>query len=545
MTLLPTADNTAPTLPQRYRWAVLATLGLGVGTVVMDATIVNVALPRVIDELSLTAADAQWVGAAYSLVFAALLLVVGRVGDLLGRRRLFGAGMTLFMLASVVAGLSVNAPMLIAARLVQGVGASLVVPSTLSTLNAWFTGRARTVAFAVWGIAIGGMAAVGPFVGGWLTTAVTWRWAFWLNIPIGLIVLAGIITVVPETRDPSSRPGLDIAGIVLSSVGMALVVFAAIEGSYFGWWTQPSGTLSPVPVALVVGATLLAVFVASQWTRRRRGAPVLVDLDLLRLSTFRYGIVAALVVAFGEFGLLFTLPLLLQGTLGYSALGTGALMLVLAMGTFLVSGMVPQLTNRVGQRAIVRTGLALEALSVGALALTLSRTIGSVELAGWLFGYGVGVGMATAQLTSVILSQVPSADSGQASGLQSSARQLGSALGVAVLGGLLITSVGSTTLANLAGIVPAPAASGIADAVRHSAGIAIAGLTVNPAVHAAAADAMVHASRLTTGAAALVILVGLLATLALPRVSEPQHGGPDEGTDASPRPVPSAEAAAR
>ena len=310
------------------------------------------------------------------------------------------------------------------------------------------------------------------------------------------------------------------------ALGMGLLVFGSIEGNYFGWWRQESGAVSPVPVALALGLAVMVAFVLVELRRAARHREVLVDLGLLRLPTFRWGIVAALVVAFGEFGLLFTLPLLLQGSLGYTPLGTGTIILVLALGTFLISGALPQITPRIGQRAVVRIGLLLEAIAVGGLALTLSRSVSGLVIGGWLFLYGVGVGMATAQLTSVILADVPVRESGQASGLQSSVRQLGSAFGVAVLGGLLIGVLGTSTRTNLdavAGSLPAAARDGIADAVSGSAGIAIQGLTGS--AFDAAADAMVHASRLTTGAAAAVILLGVVATLALPHVPKGHHEG--------------------
>jgi EmrB/QacA subfamily drug resistance transporter len=502
-------------------WAALLSLGFGVSLVIMDATIVNVALPVVMDALHLTAADAQWLNAAYSLVFAALLLTLGRVGDLRGRRKVFATGIVVFMASSVVAGASTGATMLIGARLAQGLGAAMIVPSTLSTLNAMFTGRARSIAFAVWGSAIGGMAAIGPVVGGWLATNASWRWAFWLNIPVGLLVLVGIARAVPETRDASAVPGRDPVAVALSAVGMGGIVFALLESSWFGWWRQGSGALSPVPVALALGVALMAAFVVLEVRRLTGGRYVLIDLGLLRLTTFRAGVVAALIVAFGEFGLLFTLPLLLQGTLGYSALGTGGVILVLAAGTFLVSGMLPRIGRRVNQRAIVQTGLALEAVAVGGVALAVSSTVPTWALCVLLFGYGVGVGMATAQLTSLLLSDVPRDESGQASGLQSSIRQLGSALGVALLGGLLVSRLGAATHDNLAALhLPGSAVDAISSAVKGSAGIAIAGLQADPSAQAvahAAADAMISASRLTTAAAAAALVVGLLATFALPR----------------------------
>lgn len=298
------------------RWAALLTLGFGVSLVIMDATIVNVALPVVLEDLHLTAADAQWLNASYALVFGALLLTVGRIGDVHGRRRVFLIGMAVFMVASVVAGLAQNGQMLIGARFVQGLGAAMIVPSTLSTLNAMFQGRARAIAFAVWGSAIGGMAAIGPLVGGWVATDVSWRGAFWLNIPVGLLVVIGIVKALPETRDANATDLRDWGGVLLSALGMGALVFALIEAEWYGWWRQDDGALSPVPFVLVVGLVLLVGFVWLERARARAGRDVLVDLGLFGIRSFRNGAIAALIVSFGEFGLLFTLPLLLQGTLG-------------------------------------------------------------------------------------------------------------------------------------------------------------------------------------------------------------------------------------
>ena len=461
----------------RRRWWALATIALGVSLIIMDATIVNVALPVVIADLHLDAAQAEWMNAIYALVFASLLLTVGRVGDLTGRRRIFALGMVVFLAASVLAGLAGSGLALVLARLVQGVGAAMILPTTLSTMNAIFTGRERAIAFAVYGSTIGGMAAVGPLVGGWLATDVSWRWAFWLNVPVGLLVLAGIARVIPETRDPALQARLDLQGAALSALAMGGVVFALIEGAYYGWWRQPSGALSPVPLAAAVGGLALVAFVIQQRRGATLGRPTLVDLGLLRLPTLRYGNIAAAIVAFGEFGLMFTLPLLLEGALGYSALGAGWLLVSLAFGAFLASGATAHLTQLWGQHVVVRIGLALEAMAVAGLALTISLTVPSWLLAIWLAGYGVGVGMATAQLSSVIMSDVPPAQGGQASGLQSTVRQVGSALGIAVLGTLLVTSLGHGTDRRLADAgMPETARAPIVELVQGSAGAGIPAL---------------------------------------------------------------------
>ena len=258
------------------------------------------------------------------------------------------------------------------------------------------------------------------------------------------------------------------------------------------------------------------------------------------VRSFRYGSIAALIVALGEFGLLFTLPLLLQNALGFSALGTGWLIVSLAVGTFVISGMTPQLTRRYGGRAVVRLGLGTEAFAVAGLALTLSASISGWLIALWLFTYGLGVGMATAQLTSVILAEIPVAESGQASGLQSTFRQLGSALGVAILGTLLITSLGRSTSAHLTdGGLPEPPRQQVTDVVTQSAGAAIPQLQANPATPGRwrrGGTGMIQASKLTTGVAAVIIGLGLAATWALPRTPA-APASPSPGTDTAARPA--------
>jgi MFS family permease len=280
----------------------------------------------------------------------------------------------------------------------------------------------------------------------------------------------------------------------------------------------------------------MVAFVLHERRRARAGMPVLVDLGLFAIPTFSAGVVAALIVAFGEFGLLFTLPLLLQGTLGYTALQTGWVIVALALGTFLVSGALPQISRFLPQRTVVQIGLGLEAAAVGALALLISLDVAAWELCACLFVYGLGVGMATAQLTSLLLHDVPVEESGQASGLQSTVRQLGSALGVAVLGGLLIGTLGRATEANLTALsLPPATVDRVTTAVSESAGTAIAGLQAQPALAAvaqAASDAMITASRLTTAFAAVALLIGLLATFRLPLTALVTR--PGEGPDDSP-----------
>jgi EmrB/QacA subfamily drug resistance transporter len=521
------------------RWKAMPIIALAVSIIIMDATIVNVVLPVLIRDINLTASDAEWINSVYALVFASLLITVGRIGDIFGRRRLLIVGILIFGFASVLAAMSYSGTTLIAARLLQGVGGAMILPATLSTVNALFHGRERGIAFAIWGSTIGGMAAVGPVVGGWLTTYFTWRWAFLINIPIVLIVLVGTLLWVPETKDEHAERRVDFPGVALSITGLGGVVFAMIEGARYGWWAalEPltiggfswTWSISPVPASLVLGVLLLTVFVFVERAKARAGSPALLDLSLLGIRSFRYGAIAALIVALGEFGMLFALPLFLQGALGYTALQTGWLILALAVGTFLISGGTPQLTQRLGGRSVVRIGLLLEAVAIAGLGLSISLTVSGGVLAAWLFLYGAGVGMATAQLTSVILIDVPVAQSGQASGLQSTVRQLGAALGIAVLGTLLVSTLGVATANNLSSVpgLSGPAQKQAVAIVSGSAGAAIPELGAIPGgqpVRAAAESAMVTAARITTLSAAAIILLGLLATIALPPM-RPQDAG--------------------
>jgi EmrB/QacA subfamily drug resistance transporter len=524
-------NTTAEPALNPKRWKAMPIIALAVSVIIMDATVVNVVLPVLIRDINLSAADAEWINSVYALVFASLLITVGRIGDIYGRRRLLIVGILIFGVASVLAASSYSGTTLIAARLLQGVGGAMILPATLSTVNALFTGRERGIAFAIWGSTIGGMAAVGPVVGGWLTTDFTWRWAFLINIPIVLIVLVGALFWMPETKDPGVERRVDLLGVGLSILGLGGIVFALIEGQRYGWgvataplmiggfsWTW---SVSPVPVSLILGVILMTTFVLVERAKARSGRPALLDLSLLRIRSFRYGSIAALVVALGEFGMLFALPLYLQGALGYSALKTGLLILALAIGTFLISGGTAQLTQHFGGRAVVRVGLLLEVIAITGLGFSISLTASAPVLSAWLFLYGAGVGMATAQLTSVILVDVPVAQSGQASGLQSTFRQLGSALGIAVLGTLLVSILGATTASklNLVPGLPDAAQKQVVSVVKGSAGAAIPEIGKLPggqSAQAAAESAMVTAARITTLSAAAVIMLGLLATIALP-----------------------------
>jgi len=524
------------------RWFGLVFISLAVALIIVDSTIVNVAIPAVVDDLGISSTEVQWVQEAYTLVFASLLLLFGSLGDRFGRRRMLVLGVVLFAGSSVLAALAPTGGLLIGARLVQGVGGAMMLPTTLSLLNATFRGRERGIAFAVWGSTIGGMAAVGPLLGGWLTTAFSWRWAFGINVPLGIIIVIGVLWAVAESREPGYGR-VDLIAAALSVVLFGTLVFGLIEGRTYGWWltdTAPTvgawtwpWTISPVPIAFAVSLLALTAFLLWTVRRMRRGRSTLLDLSLFRIGTFRVGNIAALVVALGEFGLILALPLWLQFVLGFDALQTGLVLLALAGGSFVASGIAGGLSGKVAPVLVVRAGLVAEMVGIAAVAVVIGPDTAWGLLLPGLFVYGIGVGLATAQLTGVILQDVPVDKSGQGSGTQSTARQVGSALGIAILGTVLFT----TTAGALASAldeqgVPAAQRDQVVEAVVDSAGGAIAGLAENPATADAAEAARAAFSEGTRWAAftaAGFVAVGLVSTAGLGR------GGGSGGERRGPR----------
>lgn len=520
----------------RRRWIGLVFISIAVALIIVDSTIVNVAIPSIVDELGITSTEVQWVQETYTLVFASLLLVFGSLADRFGRRRLLLIGVVIFAVASILAALAADGTLLIGARTLQGIGGAMILPSSLSIINATFRGRERAIAFAVWGSTIGGMAAVGPLLGGWLTTYFSWRWAFGINVPLGIIIVIGVLVFAAESREKSVGR-IDVVGAVLSVVLFASLVFGLIEGRSYGWFFSEnppdfwSWDVSPIPFMFALALVALAAFVAWGLRRQRRGQSTMLAFGLLRIPSFRNGNIAALIVSLGEFGIILSLPLWLQNVLGYDALQTGFVILALAVGSFVASGFAGAFGNRIAPVLIVRVGILAEIVGLLIVALAISPSAQWWHIVPGLFVYGFGVGCATAQLTGVVLKDVPVEQSGQGSGTQSTARQVGSALGIAILGTVLFTSLGSGLADRLSsGDIPSAAQQQVVDLVVDSSGTAIPALDEkSPDAAADASAAFSDATRYSAFAAAGFLVLGFLATLRLGG-----SGRPDEPVDELP-----------
>ncbi|MFF6875276.1 MFS transporter [Streptomyces sp. NPDC012474] len=502
-------------------------MSLGVSLVVVDFTIVNVVMPPIIDDLEISAYDAQWIQESYAIILAALLLVMGRLSDVVGARRLFLIGTAVFGLASIAAALAPSGDLLIAGRFAQGIGGAIVMPTSLALLNMTFRGPDRGKAFAIWGSTIGAAAAVGPLLGGWLAEY-SWRWAFGINIFVVVLIVLGVMKYLEKS--PRQPGKIDAVGGVLSVLGLGLLAFALIEGRNCGWWEPrkdfgPFGDaldLSVIPAALVVSVACLALFLALQLRLTRvNGTAPLMDTSLFGIKSFSTGNIATLIIALAEFGMLAVLPLWLQYTLGYSVLQTGLIVFIVAVGSFFASGASFGMAEKIGPIGLVRIGLVLEAIG-----LLMFGLLAGSDSQWWIIGialflYGMGVGFATAQVTNVVLADVPPQHAGQGSGIQSAARQLGSALGIAILTSSFFTALDSDLSDRLVQRgTPAPEADELSSAVADSAGAMISGLGENPQTASAAGaarDAMSHAIQVNGYTCAALLALGMLATLLIPR----------------------------
>ncbi|WP_370894253.1 DHA2 family efflux MFS transporter permease subunit [Janibacter sp. GXQ6167] len=539
----PTPAPDLATTPDPRRWWGLGVLAAGLSMIVLDGTIVGIALPAIITDLHLNLTDAQWVNSLYAVVFAALLLSFGRLGDRVGRRNVFTIGVVVFVVGSVMAGMADGAGALIASRALQGVGGAMVLPASLSSVNATFRGKDRAAAFGVWGAVMAGMAAVGPLLGGWLTTTFDWRWIFYVNVPIGVAVVIGAFLVVPETRGSGFKRGMDVDGLLTSALGFGLLVFGLIEGSDLGWWrplrdftvagvTWPAtAPLSPVPVAIAMGLTFIGLFIIWERHRARVQRSAILDLHLFSYGTFSWGNLTAMTVAVGEFALVFALPLYLVNALGLTIMQAGWVLAAMAIGAFIAGAQARHLAARLGAPGVVVLGLGLEVVGVALTAFAVRPDASPWLVAAPMVVYGVGLGLASAQLTSTVLSTVPPAESGSGSATQSTVRQVGSALGSALAGAVLAAGLGHYLPARLAEVsgLPSNAAAGLAESTASSAGGAINGLAaqgthgqlgaLGPQVVDALSAGFADATRLVVLAAAAALLLGLLGATQVARAA--------------------------
>ena len=416
--------------PENRKWWTLAAVAFGLFMIMLDNTVVNVALPSIERDLHVSISSLEWIVTAYALTFAALLITGGKLGDLFGRRRIFIVGIAVFTLSSLACGLAPSSGFLIGARAVQGVGAALMNPASLSIITATFPPRERGQAIGIWAGVSAMALAIGPLVGGVIVQNLNWNWIFFINVPVGA---AGIVVsrlVIKESRDTSHEQSIDLPGLVTSSAGLFALTYALIEGNRHGWG-------SPEIIGLfVAAAVLLTAFVLVEHHQR---LPML-DLSLFKIGSFTGANIVAMLVSLGMFGVFLFVSLYIQNILGWSPTKAGASFLPMTLLIIIVAPMAGRASDRIGSRWLMGAGMTLVGIS-----LLLYQRVGLHStfwtlLPAMLLG-GVGMAMTMSPMTAAAMGSVPVDKAGVGSGVLNSFRQLGGSLGIALMGAILASYI--------------------------------------------------------------------------------------------------------
>jgi EmrB/QacA subfamily drug resistance transporter len=415
---------------ENRKWWTLAAVAFGLFMIMLDNTVVNVALPSIERDLHVSISSLEWVVTAYALTFAALLITGGKLGDLFGRRRIFIVGIAIFTLSSLACGLAPSAGFLIGARAVQGVGAALMNPASLSIITATFPPRERGQAIGIWAGVSAMALAIGPLIGGLIVDNINWNWIFFINIPVGVVGIVVSQLVIKESRDTSHEQSIDLPGLITSSAGLFALTYGLIEGNRHGWTSPEIVGLFSAAAALLVAFVLL---------ERYQRLPML-DLSLFRIGSFTGSNIVAMLVSLGMFGVFFFVSLYIQNILGWTPTQAGASFLPMTILIILIAPIAGKLSDRIGSRWLMGGGMTLVSIS-----LLLYQRVGLHStfwtlLPAMLLG-GAGIAMTMSPMTAAAMGSVPVDKAGVGSGVLNSFRQLGGSLGIALMGAILASYV--------------------------------------------------------------------------------------------------------
>jgi EmrB/QacA subfamily drug resistance transporter len=483
------------------KWWTLIAVCVAIFMLLLDITVVNVALPDIQRSLHSSFSDLQWVVNAYSLTLAAFLLTAGSISDLIGRKRVFVAGLVVFTGASAVCGLSSSPLMLNLARAVQGTGGAMMFATSLALIAEAFHGKERGTAFGVFGAVTGAAVAVGPVLGGVITSGIGWQWIFFVNVPIGAIAVFVTLTQVADSRDPNAT-GVDWAGLVTFSGSLFMLVFALVQGNEKGWGSTEI-------LALLIGAAVLLVaFVAFEHLQSR---PML-DLSLFRRPAFAGASIVAFAISASYFAMFLYLTLYIQDVLGFSPLQAGLRFLPVTLLSFAVAPIAGKLSVRVPVRLLLGVGLLLAGIGLLAMTTVSASSGWTTLIPGFVLG-GAGIGMINPPLASTAIGVVPHERSGMASGINSTFRQVGIATGIAGLGAIFQHSVTNTTHTTLQASGHAreivSAAHGQLATILESGEVSHFARSLSPAAH----TALVHSYKVgfTEAFTTIAIIAGVVA----------------------------------
>src|SRR6266508_4370366 len=418
-------------------WLVLVVLTTGFFMILLDTTIVNVAIPAMSAGLNTTLDEVLWVLNGYILVYAVLLITAGRLGDLYGQRNLFAIGLTIFTLASALCGFSQNASELITARVLQGIGGALLTPQTLAILTSLFPPERRGAAFGIWGGVAGLATITGPTVGGAIITYIDWRWIFFINVPIGIAALVATFLIIPDLL-PGRNYGWDVVGIVLATAGLFGIVFGLIEGERYSWGEIAYGIT--IPEVLIAGVALVVLFIV--WERFQ--TEPLVPLSLFEERNFAVANWIAAAIAFGMMSLFLPFTIYLQSVRGFSALVAGLTLAPMSLTSMLTAPFAGRFADRFGGKYILMTGISLFTLGFGYVTWVAGPDSNWLTFLAPAIVAGAGMGMTFAPMTTVAMRNIAPRVAGSASAVLNTTRQLGAALGSAVVGAILQNRLATT-----------------------------------------------------------------------------------------------------
>ena len=509
---------------------------LAISVIVIDFTIVINALPSIQATFSgVSVRDLEWITSLYGLIFGSFLLTWGKLGDEFGRKRILMAGIAIFVLGSIIDGLSANLSQVLVGRSIQGFGGAMASPSTLSILSTTFTGKARSVAFGMWGAVAGAAGIIGPLMGGYFTTYVTWRWSFLINVPLGAVTLIVALYAIKESRFSDPKYSTDYVGVTLITLGLASLLFGFIEAQTYDWVTPreiftlgsfswPLSNISLPAVCFIAGAFLMAGFTLAELRRAKVGKVPLFDFSLLKYRAFRYGLFTVGIVAVGEFATIFIYSIYFQIGRGLSAINSALNLAPFAIAMFIFSPIAGRLSNRYGARRVVTTGMVLETIALFTLFLVTGDSTPFYYFYPVFLLFGAGFGLSLPQLTNTVLASVPFQKAGVASAANNTIRQVSAAFGVAVLGAIMVAQISTVGQADLS-VTNLPLAmkdsignlltSGLTGGVAPALPPGISPVTLGT-IHSVVTDAITQGVRWAALTAGIFVSFGALSSLLIP-----------------------------
>lgn len=530
------------------KWAPLIVLSLALAIIVLDTTILNVSLRTIIGDLHTDIQSIQWVITAYSLMLAAFTITGGRLGDLFGRKRMFVVGAIIFAVGSFITSISKSVGvMILGEAIIEGIGATLMLPATASLLVSNYKGRDRQIGFGVWGGIAAASAAFGPVFGGWLTTAYSWRWAFRINVVVAAILVVSSV-VIKEYMDREHKPSIDFVGVILSALGMLSMVFGFIKAEDYGWWKSKQdlviashayhlGGISATPIFVAIGLVILTLFMVWEFRVQKSGKTPLVSPKIFKNTQFSIGAAIMAIIMLGLAGISFTLPVFFQAVKSLDALHTGLAMLPMSLTLLVSAPLSAYLAKYLSPKILIQAGLVLTAIGFFVLSRTFNADGSQWHIMPGLIIFGLGMGSIFSQGNNITLSAVPVQESGEASGISNTLRQLGSTLGSAILGAVLISTI-STHMAtgiNASQIIPENAKAAINNSlVKESSNIEFGGgigllgnvpQAITNEINSIAKQATIDGNRQTAEYAIIFIALAFLMSFRLPGGMNIEHSG--------------------